>query len=58
MDTKNGSPTFYTWGFKFIHYSYNIHTCFPITVLLVMVNIKIDQLKIQCDAVMELIGIH
>ena len=30
MDTIIGSSTFYIWGLKFIHQSYNIHTCFPI----------------------------
>ena len=30
MDAKIGSPTFYTWGLKSIHESYNIHTFFPI----------------------------
>ena len=30
MDTKIGSPTFYSWCLIFIHYSYSIHTCFPI----------------------------
>ena len=26
---KIGSPTLYSWGSKSIHWSYNIHTCFP-----------------------------
>ena len=30
MNTKIGSPTFYTWGYKFIQLSYNIHTYFAI----------------------------
>ena len=30
MDTKIGSPTFYTWGLKSIYYSYSFHTYFPI----------------------------
>ena len=30
MDTKIDSRTFYTWGLKSIHWSYIIHTCFPI----------------------------
>ena len=30
MDTEIGCPIFYTWDLKSFHYSYNIHTYFPI----------------------------
>ena len=45
MATKIGSSTFYTWGLKSIHWSYIIHTCFPI-IASNMVHLKF---KLPCN---------